>query len=213
MAQIKIDLHVHTCERSACASLSAEEQIQAAIQAGLDAVGFADHDILWPKDLLQDLNQMYAPFRIFSGIEVSVIGGEHILVYGIDDRRLEEYAWHYPDLYDLVQEGQGFMALNHPYRFTPNIEIDYRNYPPHALEAYSNHIVPHCQKRILSLAEQFNFKVMSNSDGHHRGQIGKYYNVFEELPENEHDLAQLLRHGDFQCVSPQSKSECRAYTR
>lgn len=200
--QIKIDLHVHTRERSACGRSSAEEQIEFAIDAGLDAIGFADHDTLWPKGELQDLNQTYAPFKIFGGIEITVNSGEHLLVYGIDDERLERYYWYYPDLHHFVQEQQGFMALNHPFRFNPNIEVDYRNYRPDALEAYSNNIVPHGQERILALAEQFDFKVMSNSDGHHKRQIGRHYNVFEELPENERELARLLKDGQFRCVAP-----------
>ena len=209
---IKIDLHVHTRERSSCGRSSAEEQIQAAIDAGLDAIGFSDHDRLWPKGLLQDLNQAYAPFRIFGGIEVTVDSGEHILVYGIDDDRLEKYFWQYPDLHYFVQERQGFMALNHPFRFNPRIEVDYRNYRPDALEAYSNNIEPHLQQRIIGLAERFDFDVLSNSDGHHVRQIGRYYNVFETLPEDEHELAQLLKTGEFRCVAPRSESERRPYT-
>ncbi len=200
--EIKIDLHVHTCERSACGRSSTEEQIQAAINAGLSAIGFADHDRLFPKALLLDLNRAYAPFKIFGGIEISVNSGEHILVYGIDDERLEKYFWSYPDLYYFVQEQQGFLALNHPYRFNPEIKVDYRRYQPDALEAYSNNIVPYVQKRILALADELDFKVLSNSDGHHKCQIGKHYNVFEDLPENGRELAQLLKDGQFTCVAP-----------
>ena len=209
--QIKIDLHVHTRERSACGRSSAEEQIQAAIEAGLDAIGFADHDRLFPKGLQEDLNRAYAPFKIFGGVEVTVDSGEHILVYGIDDGRLEKYFWSYPDLHYFVQEQQGFLALNHPFRFNPRIEVDYRNYPPDAFEAYSNNIVPHLQKRILALADELDFKVLSNSDGHHKRQIGKYYNVFEEMPENEWELVKMLKNGQFSCVAPSSESERRPY--
>lgn len=200
--QIKIDLHVHTRERSACGRSRAEEQIQAAIDAGLDAIGFADHDQLVPKGLLQDLNRAYAPFKIFGGIEISVDSGEHILVYGIDDGRLEKYFWSYPDLHDFVEEQQGFLALNHPYRFNPELKVDYRRYRPDALEAYSNNIAPHVQKRILALAEKLDFKVLSNSDGHHKRQIGRHYNVFEMLPENEQELAQLLKDEQYSPVFP-----------
>jgi hypothetical protein len=37
-SKVKVDLHVHTQERSPCARASEDEQIQAAIAAGLDAI-------------------------------------------------------------------------------------------------------------------------------------------------------------------------------
>jgi predicted metal-dependent phosphoesterase TrpH len=82
---IKIDLHVHAKERSVCSKVSEEEMIQTAIDAGLDAIVFTDHNKLTPKRTLNKLNRQFAPFRIFGGIEVS-IKNEHIIVLGIYDK-------------------------------------------------------------------------------------------------------------------------------
>lgn len=40
---MKIDLHVHSSERSACGQAGEEEQIEAAMAAGLNALVFTDH--------------------------------------------------------------------------------------------------------------------------------------------------------------------------
>lgn len=197
---MNIDLHVHSRERSFCGRSTAEEQIQAAIAAGLDAIGFADHDQLFPQDLLQILNQKYAPFRIFGGIEMSVIGGEHILVFGVHDKALEKRWWDYPELHTFIREHDGFMALNHPFRFNPEIGIDYEQFPPDALEAYSNNISSYLQPRILKLAGQLGIKVLSNSDAHHAVNVGQYYNILEDVPTDERELVQLLKTGQFTCV-------------
>jgi len=70
---MKIDLHVHCKELSPCGRSSEEEQIIAAINSGLDAIVFTDHNLLMPKHRLKFFNQKYEPFQIFGGIEVCVV--------------------------------------------------------------------------------------------------------------------------------------------
>lgn len=199
---MKIDLHVHTREYSACGRSTAEEQIEAAIAAELDAIVFAEHDTLFPLARIREFNQIYAPFRIFSGLEMSVIGGEHILVLGVHDDVLERRRWRYPDLYAFIREHGGFIALNHPFRFNPAIEIEHDQFPPDAVEAFSNNITTTLQRRIIHLAETLGLPVLSNSDAHHRSGLGRYYNVLSRTPADERELIAILKAGDFHCVAP-----------
>jgi len=48
---MKIDLHVHTTERSLCADSSEQEQILTAIERGLDAIVITDHGRLVPPSI------------------------------------------------------------------------------------------------------------------------------------------------------------------
>ena len=107
---VKIDLHVHTKERSFCGRSTEEEQIRAAIDAGLDAIAFSDHDRLAPHARLQELNEKYAPFRIFGGIEISV-NREHILVLGVHEYTLETHRWSYPELHGFIQKHEGYITV------------------------------------------------------------------------------------------------------
>jgi hypothetical protein len=84
---MKIDLHVHTRERSPCACSSTDEMILAAVDRGLDGLVITDHDRLVPTEDLAYLNAKYAPFRVFGGIEVTT-RGEHVLVLGVQDEAL-----------------------------------------------------------------------------------------------------------------------------
>ncbi len=200
---MKIDLHVHTKEYSLCGRSNAEEQIQAAMTAGLDALVFADHDHLFPPAHLRMLNDKYAPFKIFGGIELTESTGEHILVLGVHDPALEQGRWAYADLYQFVRERGGFMALNHPFRFVPEIEIEYEHFPLDALEAYSNNISPSWAPRILKLANELDVNILSNSDAHRAVDVGRYYNELEETPATEHELIALLQARKFSCIFPQ----------
>ncbi len=135
-AEMKIDLHVHTKERSACGQASEEDQICAAIEAGLDAIVFTDHHLLVPREQLKALNDRYAPFRVFGGIEITV-DGEDFLVLGFHHRSLEKASWTYPELHAFVRKHSGFLALAHPFRYHPDIKIELDRYLPDALEIHS----------------------------------------------------------------------------
>lgn len=199
---MKIDLHVHCRERSICCKSSQKAQVEAAIAAGLDAIVFTDHHRLAPGDKLADLNQKYAPFRVFGGIELNVTG-EDILVLGIQDPILETKKFTYPELHAFVRERDGFMAVAHPYRFHPDIKLPLAEYPPDAIEVCSSNTRPEMLAEIVVLARQLNISPLSNSDAHAATTIGHYYNVLDSTPVNEAELIDLLKQGNFSCAVPQ----------
>jgi len=197
---MRIDLHVHTQERSFCARSSEDEQIGAAIAAGLDALVITDHDRLVGEEHLASLNARYAPFRVFGGVEVS-LGLEHVLVLGIHDAVLESHSWSYQALHSFVEEHDGFLALAHPLRFTGRVNIDIKQYPPHALEVYSHNTHPRSVPRIRELAEALDVPLLANSDAHYASEIGDYYNLLEEEPSDERELIEMLKAGAFRPVA------------
>ncbi len=202
---MKIDLHVHTSERSWCGSSSAEEQICAAIEAGLDGIVFTDHDRLAPREFVRMINAKYAPFRVFGGIEVSIDVNstfEHLLVLGVHDARLEGRRLSYPELYSLVLEHAGFIALAHPFRFNHVIEVDLDGFPPDAIEVYSYNTARAAEERIRDLAASLNMRLLSNSDAHHTTRLGRYYNVLDRIPADDSELVEILKAGEFSCVLP-----------
>jgi histidinol phosphatase-like PHP family hydrolase len=203
---MKIDLHVHTKERSSCGKSSEEDQVLAAIDAGLDAIVFSDHDRLAPVARVQFLNDRYAPFKIFGGIELSIcdlhkLAFEHLLVLGVQDPLLEQ-KWSYPALHQFVRARGGFIAIAHPFRFNSTITCDLDSFPPDAIEAYSNNITKQSESKVLNLAHQLGVPVLSNSDAHHTGTIGRYYNLLHETPADDQELIELLKAGQYTCVSP-----------
>lgn len=199
---MRVDLHVHTRERSVCAHSTAEQMIRAAVDLGLDAIVISDHDRLVPPERLDYLNLKYAPFQVFGGIEITA-RGEHLLVLGVSDPALERRRWSYPDLHAFVEERDGFMAVAHPFRFNPyELKVDVERFRPHALEAYSRNTPESAEPKIRALARALGVPVVSNSDAHHARDIGAYHNVLDHEPKDVNGLVRMLKAGAFEPVAP-----------
>lgn len=205
---MRIDLHVHTRERSSCAHSTTEEMIRAAIEADLDGVVLTDHDRLVPKERLRYLNAKYEPFRVFGGVEVTT-RGEHILVLGIEDPAIERGYWDYPELHRFVIEREGFLAVAHPYRFDPHqVGVDLERFPPHGLELCSRNTPRSAKPRIRELSEALQVVLLSNSDAHHVSDVGRYYNALDRDPEDIDELVSILKEGAFEPVAPTEVGPC-----
>jgi len=195
---MKIDFHVHTKERSACGRASEEEQIRAAMAAGLDAVVFTDHHRLVPEERLKELNDRYTPFKILSGIEINT-NGEDVLVLGLQDVALESSKWAYSDLHAFVREHGGFIILAHPFRYHPQVNIEVERFTPDALEVHSVNTPVAAKDRIRELASHLEIPLLCNSDAHSTDSLGAYYNVLEMTFSDEQEMMALLRSGRFTC--------------
>ena len=195
---VKVDLHVHTLERSPCATASEEEQIRAAIAAGLDAIFITDHHRFVPIEQLDFLSREFAPFRIFSGIEVSS-QGEDFLILGARDPLLESPNWIYPELHAWVHDHNGFIILAHPFRYREQINVDIGKFPPNAIEVHSPNTPIDSEARIRDLAALLKVPVLSNSDAHSTERLGKYYNLLDHPAINEQELFAALKASHFNC--------------
>lgn len=194
---MKIDLHVHSSDRSPCGRANDDEQIQAAINVGLDAIVFTDHHRFVPLRQLDILNRKYAPFRIFSGIEIWC-QSEDFLVLGVYDNALESNSWTYPDLYQFVHQQNGFLVLAHPFRYH-GIAVDCDCFPPDAVEVCSANTPSLERPRIQALAKKWNAYLLCNSDAHSTERLGSYFNILDETPKDEAALIKILKCGHFRC--------------
>jgi PHP family Zn ribbon phosphoesterase len=201
-ACVKIDLHVHSKERSICGRASEEEQIRAAIDSGLDAIVFTDHHRLISSERLRQLNEKYAPFKIFGGVEITTADGEDVLVLGVQDPARESVSWSYPALHAFVRARGGFMALAHPFRWHPTVALEVERLVPDAIEVRSVNTPSNAEGRIRDIAARLGIPVLCNSDAHNTGPLGMYFNALERSPADEQDLVGLLRSGRFSCNSP-----------
>lgn len=188
---MKIDLHVHASERSVCAKIDEESQIRAALRAGLDGLAITDHNRLVPARRLAELNIRYAPFHIYTGIEIDA-DSEHWLVIGVHDGLLEQPGWSYPNLRDFVHRQGGFIALAHPFRYASEIHADISLYPPDGIELKSFNTPAKWEMEIRAIAEKWGIALLQNTDAHFEGQIGTYYNELPDPALDDGDLVKML---------------------
>ncbi len=195
--RMKLDLHVHASEYSSCAIATMEEQIRAAITVGLSGIVFTNHHRLVPAQQLRELNDVYAPFMIFGGIEITVREGEDILVYGVDDPAIESIEWDYPRLHAFVRQRGGYMVIAHPFRYRQGVNLELEAYPADAIELRSSNIGPENELKIRKLAKQHKMRLMCNSDAHSTDKIGLHYNLFRRVPPHIEELIDFLRSCEF----------------
>jgi histidinol phosphatase-like PHP family hydrolase len=196
---MKIDLHVHAKERSGCAVSGEEEMIQTAIAYGLDGLVFTDHQRLVLPERLAELNRTCAPFRVFGGIEITLVECEDVLVLGVHDPVLEAQQWTYPALLRFVRERGGLLVLAHPFRYHHAIQIDVEQYLPDAVEIHSANTGACDESQIRAVAERLGLRLLCNSDAHSARLAGIYYNELARAPRDEQELVDILRAGEYTC--------------
>jgi len=79
---MKIDLHLHTSDRSPCSDISISELIAEAKRIGLDGFCLTEHQSIWPLEETEELARNEG-IRIFSGNEITSAQGD-VLVYGLE---------------------------------------------------------------------------------------------------------------------------------
>lgn len=196
---MRIDLHVHASERSACSQSCEVDILRAAGERRLSGIAFTDHGRLVPAQHLAELRRA-APCRIYTGIEVCA-GGEDLLVLGMHDSELERPDWTYPELRRFVAARGGCLVLAHPLRYHDGVDAAIRAEPPDAVEAASNNMRDCDPRAVRRLIDELGCRPVTNSDAHHADTVGAFFNEFDRLPADDAELVRMLKAGQFRPAS------------
>jgi len=196
---MKIDLHVHSYERSGCASSSEKDQIEAAIAKGLGGIAFTDHNSQRSQFHISLLNEKYAPFKIFTGVEIDLKDStEHVLVLGVPDMESAcEYRWTYAELHTFVRERDGFIAMAHLYRYENQVRSNVYDFAPDALEIQSGNIIKRNTPIIRALADKLGVNTIVASDAHVTDNVGMFYVELHNTVQTDADLIRELNSGRY----------------
>ncbi|MDR1704217.1 MAG: PHP domain-containing protein [Clostridiales bacterium] len=192
-----IDCHVHTSDGSGCARDNGRKMIESAKSNGLNGMIITEHNKLTPQYVIDELNAAYAPFRVFSGIEIR-IQGDDFLVLGLHDEILQQ-KWEYIELFNYVRENGGYIALAHPHRYWNGVDSNVYSFRPDALEIYStnmDNISWQQRQNALRLANSLQVNILANSDAHATDAF-RYCNVLEREPADEGELVWMLKEGAY----------------
>lgn len=194
---MKVDIHVHTSKYSECAKADPTAMVQAAVAAGLDGIVLTEHNYLWSKQELEDLQQRHPEIKLFRGIEVSITIDEHVIVLGVLDESLLYPYMRPAELMDVVRRHSGAAILAHPYRWSDSVSQEIIDAGFDGIEINSTSIRQYARKPILELHRQCNCPLVAASDGHVAEVMGMYAIELEEDARDEQELAGIVREGKF----------------
>lgn len=195
----RIDLHVHTRRYSPCAeSLDPLRLPDVVSRRGLHGVLITEHDHLWPPLQIAELNQTSDGARIFGGVEISSCNGHFILI------GLEELGCIHPGIsaHNLIREARDQDAAviwAHPQLRYHQIKrpLSLLEMPQgiDALEVASTVTFGQAAKAVRAQAVKTGCAEVGGSDAHALGHVGGAFTMFERMPENEKELAEIIRSG------------------
>jgi predicted metal-dependent phosphoesterase TrpH len=204
----KIDIHMHCSELSPCARCTAEEQCEAAIQFGLNAICFTDHHRYIPHDKLAELRAKFPDLWIIRGIETTTSAKEDIIVLGVDHPACEQKGIAYEELHRIVRKHNGFMNLAHPFRHKHDIPLDLDAFPPDTIEVHSRNTCACHEEKIQAVADRLGIPTIHVSDAHWQSVVGIYHIELPKRPASEENLFEELRKGNFKrCGDPERIAE------
>lgn len=109
-----IDLHTHTSHSSPCGHMTAEELIEAAIEAGLDGVAVTEHLVIGGAKIAQEVGRHKYGFPVFCGVEAKATIFGDVLVFGCHRDFEPSIPWLV--LRRIVSEAGGVLIPAHPFR-------------------------------------------------------------------------------------------------
>ncbi len=216
---MKIDMHVHTSEISACGKLAAKEVVRLYKEAGYDAICVTNHFSSYTVkhlakqgkfDFVKAYHEGYelakaegekVGLKVFIGYELRVNECDNdYLVYDMNDYLLENF----PKLLDLptkefcqVVRKNGILLFQaHPFR--NNMKIVNPDYLD-GIEVFNGHPGQVSRNQMAEAWADFHpqLRRISGSDCHETHHVGRGGVITERNIETQSDLLEMLRDGDY----------------
>jgi hypothetical protein len=237
---MKIDMHFHVklSKKTNFEREHFDSMIGEARANGLDAITLTEHfnthrfeDVYDTLDTLYPCNNHYYDvdgFRIFTGMEVDVAEGGHILVSGPKDKLLEIRAalddhaapGRFIGLARLFElcEPRGMLVIGgHPFRESNHLyHIDHellRRFDAFDLNGKDLHEIGIQENiaKVLQLGTELGVPVVAGSDAHQMFQVGCVHNAFTGRIETIAELKEAIRSGAYKReISPSLHLQVRA---
>ncbi len=216
-----IDMHIHTKEISSCSSCEAKVMIDRYASKGYDAVVITNHLNMWSRGRREksweEFIRSYAAvikeaagyakqygIRVFMGCELRFNDGANdYLVYGMT----EEFMLSHPEivtvnneqLHALAKENGFLVYQAHPFRDGMKVVN-----PKHldGVEVGNGHRHHNSRNDFAKLwADAYGLRTVCGSDFHHDGDEGTGGMIFFEDIQNEKELVEALKSGNYLMVS------------
>lgn len=211
-----IDLHTHTSYSSGCAHMTAEQLIEAAIEAGLDGVAVTEHLVPDGAQVAQEIGRHKYRFPVFCGVEANATIFGDVLVFGCCRGFAHQTPWE--DLRRVVEQAGGVIIAAHPFRhwdslalwsyleeqglaLSPDLaEADFVQGLT-AIEVENGGLRPDENEEAVALARVLGLPGVGGSDAHVPQDVGRAATLFSESIRTDDDLVQALKRGSYRAVT------------
>ncbi|HUF52584.1 MAG TPA: PHP-associated domain-containing protein [Dehalococcoidia bacterium] len=210
-----IDMHIHTVVGSMDSDISPKRLGQQAKDMGLNGVAITEHLHMWRPEEIAHFKEEHGLFA-FNAREWTTDMG-HIGVFGLPpDVKGIRYV---SDLRAAVQDYNGFMVMNHPFRYFPGPSsllfgdrreaqlLDIEELSDHpvfsmvdAVEVLNGGCIERENKLALDVAAHLGLPLVGGSDAHMPLEVGRYATQFEADITSEEEMLEEMRAGRFQAV-------------
>jgi predicted metal-dependent phosphoesterase TrpH len=210
-----IDLHTHTSHSSPCAHITAEELIEAAIEAGLDGVAVTEHQLIEGARVAQEVGRSKYGFPVFCGVEASTTIYGDVLVFGCHRDFEPGITWLV--LRRIVSEAGGVLIPAHPFRrwdrralwnfleergLTLNGRLARMDFVQGltAVEVYNDGCRPGENAEAADLARILALPGVGGSDAHVAANVGRAATWFPDKITTDAELLAALKEGGYRAV-------------
>ncbi len=210
-----IDLHTHTRPTSGCAQMTAEELIEAAMAAGLDAIAVTDHWLIEGAERAQRIGRRKYGFTVLRGVEAQSAGMGDVLVFGCYRDFRPMIPW--TELRRLVDEDGGALVLAHPFRrrdanslwahlrdrgLAPDAGLGRHGWLQGlaAVETLNSANEPAENAEAQALARALALPACGGSDAHWTARVGRAATWFPGTVSTDAELVAALKEGGFRPV-------------
>jgi predicted metal-dependent phosphoesterase TrpH len=199
-----IDLHVHTSDASPCSSAPVDAIIEEAKRIGLDGICLTDHNYIWGRERVEDLQQRHG-FLVLRGNEITTDQGD-VIVFGFHKDikgiiKLEEIRAE-------VSKVDGFMIVAHPFRGFLTFGIGQLGLTPEkamarplfdsvdAVEVLNSKSTAKENDFAAKVALGLNLPATGGSDAHEVSEVGIFATRFRQVIRDEREFVEALKTGD-----------------
>ena len=169
-------MHLHTNRYSACAKATPAELIERLIQTGYEAVYMTEHNTVWSRNEIKQLQQGFPDIQIFPGVELSTGTKkmQHLLILGTTDRAYTEIDNVAEILKKAGEEGH-LSVLAHPFRWEGGVEMLDSGLLPDAIEYGTTHHSPEQASVAARTAQGLGLPTVNVGDVHGLDYINRYW--------------------------------------
>ncbi len=176
--------------------------VEQAIKKRLDAIIITEHNVLWRKEELEELQDKYPEILILNGVEVradAVVEWYDILVYGPPPDSYIPCSLSAEEITEYFKPYGYAMVLAHPFRYSSKMYINDETLKMfHAIESDSSNFNPNTTKLSIEMAKKLSLPVTVASDSHCTDTVGRWYIETPEFRDME-GFIEIIKKGKWTC--------------